>query len=80
LASNPSPFGRGNGCISGSSIILGEPSRPARRLEKLQELLDAESINTLFASKRDRVLDHLVPIWNEGLANEYVTKQWFVPI
>jgi hypothetical protein len=40
----------------------------------LRTSLKAESIRTLFASKKDRIFDKLVPRWRSGLATEYVPR------
>jgi hypothetical protein len=72
---------KGNWCIycekqNDVAVLAVRRDFSTPTLGKLQALLEAESIKTLFASKRDRIFDNLVPEWRNGLATEYIARGW----
>ena len=70
---------KGNWCIycekeNDVAVLAVQHTFPASTLLKLRTLLDAESIRTLFASKKDRLFDRLIPGWRSTLVTDYVAK------
>jgi hypothetical protein len=56
------------------AVIAVRHTLPTSTRLKLETVMEAESIRTLFTSQNDRIFDSLVPTWRYGLAAEYVPK------